>query len=239
MPERVPEENDAGRGPPPEVGAGAVRLFVGVPVAPAVASELAATCESLARRATAHEVALRWLAPSSYHVTLRFLGWARRALVPALGEALARAVATAAVTPFRFRCERLGAFASPQRATVVWSGVADGGGLARLAAALEAEAVALGFAPERRPFHAHVTLARLRAPARVADVLLPFTEQVFSETLCDSITLFESVTKTTGSGYLPVLRQALPAPKSAVQRQSDPVQPAPLDASPGSDDGWK
>jgi hypothetical protein len=29
-----------------------VRLFVGVPVSPAVAGELAGTCESLARRAT-------------------------------------------------------------------------------------------------------------------------------------------------------------------------------------------
>lgn len=210
-----------------------MRLFVGVPVAPAVASELAGTCASLARRAATQGVALRWVPPESYHVTLRFLGWTRAEAAPAVAEAVRRAVA--GVGPLRFRTERLGAFKNPAHATVVWAGVEDGGGaLATLAAALERELVPLGFAPERRRFHAHVTLARLREPASVENVLLPFAEQVFSETRCDFVTLFESVTKPSGSEYRPVLRAAL----SASIRQSEPVKTASLDASSGSDDGW-
>lgn len=213
------------------------RLFVGVPVAPAVASELAATCASLARRASAQNVPLRWLPPASYHVTLRFLGWTRGETAPAVAEAVRRAVA--GVAPMRFRVERLGAFKSTARATVVWAGVADGaGGLAALAAALEREVVPLGFAPETRAFHPHVTIARLREPANVESVLLPFAEQVFSETRFDSVTLFESVTKATGSEYRPVLRAPLLGANSPLQRQTGPVQTAPLDASSGSDDGW-
>ena len=50
------------------------RLFVGVPVATAVAQQLAGACESLARRAQAQGVPLRWVAPATYHVTLKFLG---------------------------------------------------------------------------------------------------------------------------------------------------------------------
>ena len=216
-----------------------VRLFIGVPVAPAVAGELAGTCESLARRATSQQVAMRWLAPAAYHVTLRFLGWTRRESIAAIEEAMRRAVAGAATGPLRFRCERLGAFPSPARATVVWAGVEDAPGLAALAAALEREVVPLGFAAERRAFHAHVTIARLREPTRVDQVLLPFSEQVFSETRCDSLTLFESVTKPNGSEYREVLRVPLSGTNSAVQRQSEPVQTGSLDASPGSDDGWK
>jgi 2'-5' RNA ligase len=209
------------------------RLFVGVPVAPAVASELAGTCASLARRAAAQGVPLRWVPPESYHVTLRFLGWTREETVPAVAEAVRRAVA--GVAPLRFRTRRLGAFEHPARATVVWAGVEDtGGSLATLAAALEREVVPLGFAAERRGFHAHVTLARLRAPASVENVLLPFAEQVFSETRCDFVTLFESLTKPTGSEYRPVLRATL----STANRQSEPVKTASLDASSGSDDGW-
>lgn len=215
------------------------RLFIGVPVAPAVAGELAGTCESLARRATSQQVAMRWLAPAAYHVTLRFLGWTRRETIPAIEEAMRRAVAHASTGPLRFRCERLGAFPSPARATVVWAGVEDGPGLATLAAALERELVPLGFAAERRAFHAHVTIARLREPTRVDHVLLPFSEQVFSETRCDSLSLFESITKPSGSEYREVLRVPLSGTNSAVQRQSEPVQTGSLDASPGSDDGWK
>ncbi len=216
-----------------------VRLFIGVPVAPAVAGELAGTCESLARRATSQQVAMRWLAPAAYHVTLRFLGWTRRESIAAIEEAMRRAVARASTGPLRFRCERLGAFPSPARATVVWAGVEDAPGLAALATALERELVPLGFAAERRAFHAHVTIARLREPTRVDQVLLPFSEQVFSETRCDSLLLFESVTKPNGSEYREVLCVPLSGTNSAVQRQSEPVQTGSLDASPGSDDGWK
>ena len=65
-----------------------IRLFIGVPVAASVAGELAGTCESLARRATAQKVAMRWLAPASYHVTLRYLGWTRRETVSAVERAI-------------------------------------------------------------------------------------------------------------------------------------------------------
>lgn len=213
------------------------RLFIGVPVAPAVAAELAATCESLARRATTQGVALRWVPPTTYHVTVRYLGWTRPETAAAVVEAVSRAVAGAG--PLRFRTVRLGAFKSPARATVVWAGVEDtGGALAALAAAIEKEVVPLGFAAETRAFHPHVTLARLREPASVDSVLLPFAEQVFSETRADSLTLFESLTKPGGSEYRSVLRMALSGANSTVQRQSDPVQTAPLDASSGSDDGW-
>ncbi len=220
-------------------GRDGARLFIGVPVSAAVAGELAGTCESLARRATAQSVPMRWLAPATYHVTLRYLGWTARETVGAIEQSMRRAVASAGVGGLRFRCERLGAFASPARATVVWAGVDDGGGLAALAAALEREVVPLGFAAEKRVFHPHVTIARLREPTRVDQVLLPFAEQVFSETRCDFLTLFESITKPKGSEYRSVLRVPLERPNSAAGRQSEPVQPAPLDASPGSDDGWK
>jgi 2'-5' RNA ligase len=183
-----------------------IRLFIGVPVAAAVAGELAGTCESLARRATTQKVAMRWLAPAAYHVTVRYLGWTRREMVASVERAMQKAVVQA---------------------------------LAALAAALEREVVPLGFQAEKRAFHAHVTIARLREPTRVDQVLLPFAEQVFSETRCDSLTLFESVAKPKGSEYREVLRVALSGTNSAVQRQSEPVQTGPLDASPGSDDGWK
>ncbi|HVK75683.1 MAG TPA: RNA 2',3'-cyclic phosphodiesterase [Kofleriaceae bacterium] len=213
-----------------------MRLFVGIPVAPAVAGELAATCESLARRATSQQVPLRWLAPATYHVTLKYLGWTRPEVVPAVHEAIVRA--TAGHQPFRFRAARLGAFARPAKATVVWAGVDDPGALGALAEALDRELSALGFPREQRSFHPHVTLGRLREPADVGGVLLPFSEQVFSETRVEFATLFESLTKPTGSEYRVVLREALGGPKKRPDRQSDPVEPTPFDASAGTEDGW-
>jgi 2'-5' RNA ligase len=179
---------------------------------------------------------MRWVAPASYHVTLKFLGWTRAEAIPAVGEALERAAAT--VEPFRWKAARLGAFPSTARAGVVWAGVDDAAGLDQLAAAVERELAPLGFAPERRRFHAHVTLARLRDPRDVADVLLPLSEQVFSATRVDSVYLMESITKSSGSEYVSIARKGVGRPENAAPRQSQAVQPASFDTSPGTDDGW-
>ena len=128
---------------------------------------------------------------------------------------------------------------SADRATVLWAGVEDASGeLARLADATAAAMAELGFARDPRPYHPHVTLGRLRAPAGVGELLLPLAEQVFGESRCDSAVLYNSVSTSNGYEYRSVGRAPLGTPKSAPERQSEAVQTAPFDASHGSDDGW-
>lgn len=215
---------------------GGRRLFIGAPVSTALAGELAAACESLARRASVQGVPIRWVAPASYHVTLAFLGWTRADAIPAVSEAVGRAVRT--LEPFRWKAARLGAFPAPGKATVVWAGVEDPGGLGRVAAALAAELAELGFRREARPFHPHVTLGRLREPRDVADVLLPLSEQAFSAVRCDFVQVMESLTKPSGSEYVSLARGVLGGGESPARRQSEAVQPASFDTSSGTDDGW-
>jgi 2'-5' RNA ligase len=179
-----------------------MRLFVGMPVSLETVDGLSGAAESLARRAQGAKVRVRWLAPATYHVTLKFLGACREEAVGAIAGALERAAA--GVEPFRFTTSRLGAFPSTQKASVVWAGVEDGGRLAALAARIEAEVEPLGFARESRRFHPHVTIGRLRDLADVAEVLLPMQEQSFSETRAGEIVLYESSTKPSGSEYTPV-----------------------------------
>ena len=223
------------------------RLFVGVKVSMAVVGDLSGAVETLARRAQQGGVRVRWVAPASYHVTLKFLGWARPDTVEAIDDALRRAVA--AVPPFAFRTERLGAFPTVERATVVWAGIDDrSGSLVRLAQAIDREVAVLGFEPEKRRFHPHVTLGRLRDPADVSQVLLPLSEQVFSETRASEVHLFESVMKSTGSEYATVAKIGLETASEAAKRQTATVQRPSFDASTGSgsqaasdvgsDDGW-
>ncbi|HTR49225.1 MAG TPA: RNA 2',3'-cyclic phosphodiesterase [Kofleriaceae bacterium] len=209
---------------------GSKRLFVGVRVSVATANALAACAEMLARRAREAGVEPKWVAPASYHVTLKFLGATRDDAVGAVRDALAGACA--GVQPFRFRSARLGAFASLERANVVWAGVEDGATLGELAKRVESALAALGFATEARPFHAHVTLARLREPRPVRELVLPLAEQMFAETRVDAITLFESETKPSGGVYHELARVAF-AP--AVP---PPARPAAADPGDDTDDGW-
>jgi 2'-5' RNA ligase len=218
------------------VSADGLRLFVGARVSMATVGELGGTAEMLARRAQQAGLRVTWVAPATYHVTLKFIGWVRREASAAIADALARAVAAAKVAPFTFRTQRLGAFPNPDKASVVWAGIEDrSGGLSALAAAIDRELEAVGVAKDKRAFHPHVTLGRLRDPASVAQVILPYSEQVFSETSLVEVVLFESRTKSKGSEYLPVAKIGLFRPENAEKRQSQVVEPSPVDAS---DDGW-
>jgi 2'-5' RNA ligase len=206
------------------------RLFVAAKVSMATVGELAAATETLARRAQLAGLRVRWVAPASYHVTLKFLGWARPDTVTALRDALARAVV--GVPPFSFRTERLGAFPSLEKASVLWAGIDDrSGSLGRLAQAIDREMAELGFEAERRRFHAHVTLGRLREPSNVSEVVLPLAEQVFSETRTAEVFLLESEMKSTGSEYRSVVKIALETAAEAAKRQTATVQRPSFDAS--------
>ena len=218
------------------MGAEGLRLFVGARVSMATIGELGGTAEMLARRAQQAGLRVSWVAPATYHVTLKFIGWVRREAATAIADALPRAVAAAKVAPFSFRTQRLGAFPTAEKASVVWAGIEDrSGGLAALAAAIDRELEAIGVARDKRAFHAHVTLGRLRDPASVSQVILPFAEQVFSETSLAEVILFESRTKSKGSEYFPIAKIGLSRPENAEKHQTHPIEPSPFDAS---DDGW-
>lgn len=218
------------------------RLFLGARLAVGVSNALAAAVETLRRRAREAGHDVRWVAPAGYHVTLKFLGWTREDAVGAIGDA---AAAAAAGTPrLAWKTGRLGAFPSLEKASVLWAGVEDGGALGALAGKLDAACAALGFARETRPFHAHVTVGRLRQTRALRELVLPMAEQMFGDTRIDAITLFESETKPTGSVYRELrkisLEAALPGGFSASERQRATLElGAPTTSGePDTDDGW-
>jgi 2'-5' RNA ligase len=109
--------------------------------------------------------AARWVRPENWHVTVKFLGRTYPRLVDWVHEACA--AAASAVRPFRVELRGLGVFPRPTRARVLWVGLDDdGGGLTALAGALDRE-LEREFPAEKRPFSAHLTVARLNPPSPV------------------------------------------------------------------------
>jgi len=140
-----------------------MRAFFGVPFpdlpqVAALAGELAASGADL-----------KVVPANQVHLTLKFLGevpepFAQRFLALLHKETLP--------APFDVTVQGVGAFPSWGRFSVLWAGIEDPGkGLATFAAAAERVWVALGGDPERRPFRAHLTLARRRSDARARDAL--------------------------------------------------------------------
>lgn len=112
---------------------------------------------------------MRWVRPEGIHLTLKFLGEVPLRQLPDIQVGLARAAAT--VTSFAFHAERLGCFPDTRRPNNVWVGVNEPtGALQRLQQAIEAQISPLGYPPENRPFHPHLTLGRASRHARPAEL---------------------------------------------------------------------
>jgi len=107
--------------------------------------------------------AARWVRPEILHLTLAFLGAVDAARVAELSAAVAPAFGRA--EPMVLAVEGGGTFPPARPARVAWVGIEGGPALPALQREVSAAALgALGLAPERRPFHPHVTLARPRRP---------------------------------------------------------------------------
>ncbi len=107
---------------------------------------------------------VRWVAPSSIHLTLKFLGD-----IPADSPGEITAVLEEIALenpPFRLGIGSLGVFPNPKRVQVVWVGLnGDVAQLACLQKEVESRLEALGFEPEGREFTPHLTLGRVRNTA--------------------------------------------------------------------------
>ena len=219
------------------------RLFFGIRVSVPSANALAGAAETLARRAKEAGLEVRWAPPVNYHVTLKYLGWTRHETIDALRDRVTEALAGA--QRLTFRTARLGAFPSLENGNIIYAAI-DSPALLDLHQRIETATVAFGYPPETRPFTAHVTLGRLRETRPLKEVVLPLSEQMFSDTKADGVTLFESQARSSGSVYLDVAKISFkPGDRPSIsgsERQTGAVSlGATADArpdEPDTDDGW-
>ena len=104
-----------------------------------------------------------WSREENLHLTLKFLGDTPVSQIESLSQAAKRAASKA--IPFELIVKGCGAFPPRGQPRVLWIGIEDvSGQLGKLQQALEDECDKEGFARETRPFHPHLTIARLRRP---------------------------------------------------------------------------
>jgi 2'-5' RNA ligase len=145
----------------------------------------------------------RWVDPEQIHLTLKFLGDVPAEALPAIGQAVEHAVAGQA--PFTLLARTLGCFPHPSRPRVLWMGLEDPQqALAHLQQRLESALTPLGFPPETRPLHPHLTLARaqqMRGRGQLLPLLQSYQHRVFGELAVAEIQLFQSHLRRAGAVY--------------------------------------
>lgn len=135
-----------------------MRLFFAVdfsePVKAAIAAALAAV--------PVKNPPWRWIAAGNLHLTLKFLGERPEEDVATLGECAASVASQ--LQPFHMSLGHFGGFPNLGNPRVLFFGVEDGvAPLRELAARLDGElSTRMRIEPEKRPFKAHATVARVK-----------------------------------------------------------------------------
>jgi 2'-5' RNA ligase len=146
--------------------AGRARLFVALELPGEVRSALVSWGASAFASLAGDHGALRLLRGEDLHVTLCFLGWQK---VESVGSILS-ACGVAATQPDAFLTVKRALWLPPRRPRVLAVSLEDLGGRLSAVQAVLTRALAAGgwYVPEKRPFLAHVTVARVlaRSPAR-------------------------------------------------------------------------
>ncbi|MDY6917990.1 MAG: RNA 2',3'-cyclic phosphodiesterase [Chloroflexota bacterium] len=138
-----------------------IRAFIAIEMPETVRAALSALETSLQPEQHTY---VKWVAPSSIHLTLKFLGNIPQRQVPEIVEAVTHA--STGIPPFQLHLGELGAFPNLGRPRVIWVGLTgEVDAVMRLQRSIDQALVPLGFDMEARPFTAHLTLGRLRERA--------------------------------------------------------------------------
>ena len=172
-----------------------VRAFIAIQLPKSIKSALSELQERLKRGGY---TSIKWVAPDSIHLTIKFLGDIDSGAVPEITEAMSEAIG--GITEFQLELTEVGAFPNLRTPRVVWVGI--GGDTAKLTTirdAIERALIPSGFTPEKRAFSPHLTLGRVREKAssderrRLGEAIATIELAATPSFTVDSINLMRSI----------------------------------------------
>ncbi len=182
------------------------RLFIAIDTPATVRPALIEVREQL--RAGHSEV--RWESDEKLHCTLKFLGETKQESVPRVITSL-REVSVAG-SSLAVTYAGLGCFPDRRDPRIIWAGIQDTGGvLAALARSIDTAMAQHGFEREKRPFHPHVTLGRVKGRRGLKELLATLETITFDcpPVVIQEIMLVQSELRPSGSVYSVLQRVAL------------------------------
>lgn len=180
-----------------------LRTFIALPISASMKSGFHDAIEELRAILPA---GVRWVPEENIHLTVKFMGEQSTARIDAMKSPLHSLVRS--IPPLALTVSGVGCFPSPSRPRVLWIGVEEPTGtLRRLVADLEQSLEQLGVEPERRPFHPHLTVARIKKPLSKGELdrfrhrLDVLRQRSFGEETIKEMVLFRSDLRREGPLY--------------------------------------
>jgi 2'-5' RNA ligase len=148
------------------------------------------------------------------HLTLKFLGDKPRPVLADVGQVVESIAKD--YESFELELAGVGAFPDWRRPQVVWAGVTHAELLSEMASRLATELEPLGFPRERRAYHPHLTLARIKAkpPAELQEIAEAHKSTPFGRQTIDRVIWYQSELQSTGPVYTSIATILLGLPRA-------------------------
>lgn len=191
-----------------------VRSFIAIALSSEIQARLTQVSTEL--QAQLKGVPVRWVPVENIHLTLKFLGDVSTTNLEMLKSSLQGEVA--GHNPFEISVGDLGAFPNLRRPRVIWVNVQAPFELSAVQHGIEAQMGRLGYPPEERPFHAHLTLgrvARTASPQDLQNIFIVFSKYkigFLGATRVLTVNLYKSDLKPGGAVYTCLYQAALTIP---------------------------
>jgi len=176
-----------------------MRTFIAIEIDPKVKENLNTVIHRLKKVSSG----IKWVKPAAMHLTLKFLGNIDKEKAKALIKILDKISQNH--NRFDLSCTGIGTFPQMSRKPrVIWAGIDNNSSLGEIYKEIETECEKIGFSKEKRSFHPHFTLGRVKKKAEFQE-LVPKLESLknadFGKTNVDRLTLFKSTLTPQGAIY--------------------------------------
>ena len=149
---------------------------------------------------------VRWVNPEKIHLTLKFFGNIEESRIDPIFKSIEEPIRN--TLPFSLKVRGLGAFPNLKNPRVIWMGLVDGREvLISFQKQIETQLEKIGFQPEDRPFHPHLTLGRMkssRGKEELVGRMEKHKEEEFGDFQVERVILFKSDLRPTGPIYTPL-----------------------------------
>jgi len=171
-----------------------VRSFIAIEIPEKIRTEIEIMLNQFAKA----DFSVKWVKRDNLHITLLFLGDASREFIESGCQQLESIIKTQ--KPFELSLSDIGAFPNQQQPRIIWLGVEKGvDQITELQAKIENGFTSIGFKPEARKFHPHLTIGRVKF--RFTNPKVFETTYQSEDFLVKSVALFKSTLYPSGPIY--------------------------------------
>ncbi|NQU04879.1 MAG: RNA 2',3'-cyclic phosphodiesterase [Calditrichaeota bacterium] len=142
-----------------------------------------------------------WAKAAGFHLTLKFLGDIKKSQILEISDCLKSCVN--AMHPFEVVSTVCGAFPGMKRPRVLWVGVDGGQQLMQLQYDIRNSLESIGFDPDRKEYHPHLTVGRVKSIQSNSTLPELFKDMMFPQIVwvANDVRLMSSILKSGGAEY--------------------------------------